>query len=169
MSEGFVFMDPREYLPLSLDEREAKVFVMCPRAADLRMKLLKIGGERVIWHVRDEHVGALVDEGRTFEAPVKQVEGVGRECHKNAAWLFFRGEADPVSGYALSEDGKWRQHSWGWDGTNVLETTTSRTSYYGLMPKPFPFALSQIPLREVEAFLASTSQKNRDRLRKLVE
>ena len=48
LTEGFVFTDPSEYHPLSIDERQAKVFAMCPRAKDLRDKILKIGGERVI-------------------------------------------------------------------------------------------------------------------------
>jgi hypothetical protein len=170
MSDGFVFADPGAYLPLSLDERQAKVFEMCPRAEELRAKLLKIGGERVIWHLREDHVGALVDTGRAFKATVKQATGQGRECHKNAAWLFLHGKGEAFTGYALSkDDGYWRQHSWGWDGTHVLETTTARIAYYGFMPKQFRFAMSQLPIREIEAFLVKTTQENRNRLRKLAE
>ena len=113
----------------------------------------------VIWLLREDHVGVLVNTGRAFIGPAKQAKGEGHECHKNAAWLFLQGKADAVTGYALSDDGKWRQHSWGWDGEYVHETTTARIAYYGFVPKQFPFAMEQIPIREIEAFLVKTSQE----------
>ncbi len=161
---GFEFTDPRDYLPLSLDQRQDKVFEMCPRARDLRAKLLAIGGARVIWHIRDDHIGEILDLGRQFAEPAKLVVNESRECHRNTALLFLHNQASPVTGYALSDDGYWRQHSWGWTGTEVLETTKSRVAYYGYTPAPLRFALSQLGSAEVQVFLTSSNQEIRDRL-----
>lgn len=37
------------------------------------------------------------------------------------------------SGYALSADGLWRQHSWGILRDGILETTERRIKYFGLI------------------------------------
>lgn len=58
-------------------------------------------------------------------------------CHRNVAKLWFRKAlklAAIGTGYALSEDGSWRMHSWGIrkDG-RVVETTVVRMKYFGLV------------------------------------
>ena len=60
-------------------------------------------------------------------------EGEAGECHENAHKLMYSDNAALVgTGWALSEDGLWRQHSWAHrvDGT-LLETTEARIAYFG--------------------------------------
>jgi hypothetical protein len=46
-----------------------------------------------------------------------------------------RGAVRIASGYALTGDGLWRQHSWGVDAADgrVIETTVRRVRYYGVI------------------------------------
>jgi hypothetical protein len=37
------------------------------------------------------------------------------------------------TGYSLSDDGLWRQHSWGLRREGILETTVSRVKYFGVL------------------------------------
>jgi len=84
----------------------------------------------------DSHIGKLVDRGRYFAgARALMRRGLPSACHANASMTFVetRGDIRIVSGYALSRDGLWRQHSWGVaseDG-RVVETTVRRVRYYG--------------------------------------
>jgi hypothetical protein len=61
--------------------------------------------------------------------------GVPSNCHGNTAMLYVhhRGAVQIASGYALSEDGLWRQHSWGINAADgrAIETTVRRVRYYG--------------------------------------
>lgn len=60
-------------------------------------------------------------------------------CHANARELYSEGAVDMIgTGYALSEDGLWRCHSWGFLTSEepvpvVVETTVPRVSYVGVM------------------------------------
>ncbi len=57
-------------------------------------------------------------------------------CHQNVASLWKspkRGIIGVATGYALSEDGLWRQHSWGLLRDGVLETTERRDKYFGIL------------------------------------
>ncbi len=68
-------------------------------------------------------------------------------CHANAARLWTDGTAAAIgTGYALSDDGLWRQHSWGVDaGGAPVETTAVRVSYVGITLTAVPalqFAVS---------------------------
>jgi hypothetical protein len=74
-----------------------------------------------------EEVGRFVDpRDATFE------EGEPNGCHENARQLWAKGRGTLCTGYALSEDGLWRSHSWieAADG-RVIETTSPRTAYFG--------------------------------------
>lgn len=53
------------------------------------------------------------------------------ECHDNVDKLFAKKKIkQKVTGYGLSKDGLWRQHSWGKDNDgNIVETTESRIAY----------------------------------------
>lgn len=63
---------------------------------------------------------------------VKQVAGAPRDCHDNALHLKRAHQIDDVwSGYALSEDGLWRFHSWGCQSELIVETTEPRLAYWG--------------------------------------
>lgn len=57
-------------------------------------------------------------------------------CHENVSWLWTAQKREIVAigtGYALSGDGLWRQHSWGIRRQDLLETTTRREKYYGIL------------------------------------
>ncbi len=59
-------------------------------------------------------------------------------CHRNVARVWVSRQPGIVgigTGYALSEDGLWRQHSWGVLKNGILETTVARTKYFGVMLK----------------------------------
>ena len=61
-----------------------------------------------------------------------------RSCHFNAAKLYSE---DPhafkvVTGYALLDDGVWRQHSWGLSNERIVETTFVQEKYYGILLDP---------------------------------
>ena len=80
----------------------------------------------------DPLVAVLPDHGRRLEGRTRSAEGEPSQCHANACLLWLAGEVDSVvTGYALSGDGLWRQHSAGWDfdGT-VVETTEARDAYF---------------------------------------
>jgi hypothetical protein len=55
-------------------------------------------------------------------------------CHANSAklWAESLGQEKIWSGYALSMDGLWRQHSWARDERGIIETTEIRVAYYGV-------------------------------------
>jgi hypothetical protein len=57
-------------------------------------------------------------------------------CHANISSLWKRRLRDIVAigtGYALSADGLWRQHSWGVRRQGILETTALREKYFGIL------------------------------------
>ena len=63
--------------------------------------------------------------------------GAPSRCHGNAAslYVFSKGKMRIASGYALADDGLWRQHSWGVGAVDgrVMETTVRSLRYYGFI------------------------------------
>lgn len=62
--------------------------------------------------------------------------GLPNQCHFNSAqlWVDKKDKLLLYTGYALSDDGMWREHSWCVvdDGSlTVIETTTPRLAYFG--------------------------------------
>jgi hypothetical protein len=56
-------------------------------------------------------------------------------CHKNVAEFWQRRSGNLIAlatGYALSDDGLWRQHSWGIRSNAIFETTEPRKIYFGV-------------------------------------
>ena len=66
---------------------------------------------------------------------MRPVPGEAGECHRNVAVRWIDGQVDTIAtGYALSGDNLWRQHSWGIDPDGVLaETTDERHAYVGIV------------------------------------
>ncbi|MBX7070499.1 MAG: hypothetical protein K1X38_14010 [Microthrixaceae bacterium] len=83
----------------------------------------------------DPLLGMIQEQGKVY-APsyVIYVGGDASECHRNVAALWRSGQATFIgTGYALSDDELWREHSWAWDDEgHLLETTTARSCYFGL-------------------------------------
>jgi hypothetical protein len=102
----------------------------------LEAKLLAIGGTTVVpWP--DPHIELIIQRGQVSAGtPPKSVRGRPSRCHHNVALHYL---ADPracqiATGYGLTAaDGCWRQHSWLWDGMQVVETTTKRDIYFGVV------------------------------------
>jgi hypothetical protein len=108
----------------------------------LEAKLLSIGGKRVC-HQPEPHLALIVKSGRLFHpTDRKMVSGQPSRCHQNAAlyyarsYIGLRPRWSIVTGYALAEDGCWRQHSWCFDGRRVIETTCPATLYFGVILTP---------------------------------
>jgi hypothetical protein len=94
----------------------------CPSLADLRTLLLSMGGEIVC----DWNLGATAEDVTRATTrlgmlwPVtgrKTMQGSRNDCHENAK---LQQERYPhryraITGFALSTDGIWRQHSWAFD------------------------------------------------------
>lgn len=106
----------------------------------LRDKLLEFGGEEVCMPIFEEDYDAIMTRGQFFYGDHARMR-VGRpsQCHRNSAYLWDanRGRCQIATGYALSEDGIWRQHSWvvqpltvSW---RVWETTVKRVAYFGVV------------------------------------
>jgi hypothetical protein len=98
--------------------------------------LLGRGGELVVPHRDpDADLEQLIADPVDFPTPARQVAGEDGACHRNVATLWANGDTTAMgTGYALSPDQLWRQHSWALaeDGA-VLETTTSpRLAYVGI-------------------------------------
>lgn len=119
-----------------LGERMDDLTQADPRYAELFDILLRSGGFSVA-AVEEPDLKDLLERGY-----LKSGRGAGRirgrpiGCHENAARLWAKSPdfIVIVTGWALSEDGLWRQHSWVKDVTDgrIYETTTRpRVAYFG--------------------------------------
>ncbi|MCW3819808.1 hypothetical protein ONA91_35770 [Micromonospora sp. DR5-3] len=98
--------------------------------------LLSFGGSLVVPPVRPEFdLEELLASGSAFGSAVRCVQGDVGECHRNVAARWIDGAIESIgTGYALSADDLWRQHSWGVDPDGALvETTDERRAYVGIV------------------------------------
>jgi hypothetical protein len=99
--------------------------------------LLSIAGRNLVVPLTpDPDLPVLLERGELMHGYVQLVRMQRSRCHPNAAKLWVRTPRKISAigtGYALSDDGLWRQHSWGVksDGT-LVETTIGRVQYFGL-------------------------------------
>lgn len=125
---------------------------------DVEEILLQHGGSEVIrQNDTIEELNTLLSEGSLFTEKAVLRPMIPSQCHYNAAQLWkdeSDGTLDIMTGYALSDDGGWRQHSWlivsqdttldpyiDSDGQRqpelsvsrgtIIETTVERQMYYG--------------------------------------
>jgi len=128
------------------DERVRQQDAALPGYADLwnllRGMLLTHGGTEVVppltfeTEILELAAGITVSDG---EAALL-VGGEPSNCHENVKSLLdsdanFGGETatENWTGYALSDDGLWRQHSWAVSNTGrTMETTVRRKLYAGI-------------------------------------
>ncbi len=107
----------------------------------LKARLLEVGGVAVILVPKAEY-RQLLKDGEFRDGAEARVwkQRVG-DCHGNVARTMGRyrakGKPDrfvPMTGFALSDDGAWRYHSWlvESDTNKIVETTRSRLAYYGV-------------------------------------
>ncbi len=106
---------------------------------DLKERLLSIGGKRVIIFSGDPDTDDILARGELINGRgASFIQGNPSQCHSNVGYLFeqFPDTTRVMTGYALSKDGIWRQHSWLIDieppgREYITETTESRELYYG--------------------------------------
>jgi hypothetical protein len=97
--------------------------------------VLAYGGEHVVPPMPpDMLIDVLRTHGRLWSVPARYVPGSASECHRNAVGLWRSGQAVGLgTGYALSDDALWREHSWAVaDDGALIETTEARTAYFGI-------------------------------------
>jgi hypothetical protein len=107
------------------------------RLADV---LLAEGGESVVVphfeppEVAEFVLGLTLRLGQFVPGEVAVVEaGASGECHANAVALWRSGRGAISTGFALSDDGMWRAHSWLRESSGrLIETTEQRVAYFGL-------------------------------------
>lgn len=131
-----------------LRQRTARMSKAVPAYASLRTRLLKLGGIDVVPPVIDSSsvaqlarqrydVGHVLQAGRTWlGARAKNEEMATNSCHRNVARLCKSCRGHIASGWALSMDGLWREHSWlvkgkGKANEYLIETTVSWLLYHG--------------------------------------
>ena len=94
----------------------------------------KFPGTHLVAHPSDSEEIAKFDQMQ-IDTPkadeVKLMPLIDSECHKNSMVLLYLGVAIEMrSGYALSDDGLWRHHSWAIDKDGrIIETTMERLAY----------------------------------------
>jgi hypothetical protein len=112
-----------------------------PEILTLRAKLLGIGGAEIVALPLtmgiDPFVPLLEMWGQVMERPITYRRMEPSQCHLNVAWLWSERKKGSRligvgTGYALSDDGLWRGHSWGLNKRGIIETTVSRVKYFGL-------------------------------------
>lgn len=115
--------------------------IRCPHSnnnlENLKKKLLSFGGWAVCLPRIESDLDKILNRGRRFSGKAKMMRGEPCQCHMNSAalWEENKESLQICTGYALSKDGMWRQHSWCVMKTiksyKVVETTMPRISYYG--------------------------------------
>lgn len=123
--------EQREHLARRLKEAAEQQ----PEILKLRSSLLGNGGIELVAPPRlDSDVPNLLDCGAVIEGTTVCHILDESGCHENVAELWREGVLNLTAigtGYALSEDGLWRQHSWGIRPGEIIETTEERVKYFG--------------------------------------
>lgn len=118
--------------------REEKDPIIDPRLYELREKLLTFGGDAVCMARGEPDIKEILKYGQLWHGyGAVMKKGKASMCHSNAASLSLKRGFYMCTGYALSEDGMWRQHSWCIDvharTTKIIETTEPRVMYFGFV------------------------------------
>jgi hypothetical protein len=98
----------------------------------LGQKLLKAGGKKIA-PMPEPHLNALLQRGKVMNNDLRFHKMDNSACHSNVALLWNRKGYAICTGWALSDDNIWRQHSWCLDRrATIVETTESREIYFGI-------------------------------------
>jgi hypothetical protein len=120
-----------------LDRRFREAAQRQPDLKVLRRLLLGFGGTHLVAAPGpDGDVPLLIAAGFVMAGIVVRRSMKSRECHRNMAEIWAERQHTLVgigTGYALSDDGLWRQHSWGLRREGILETTVPRVKYFGVL------------------------------------
>lgn len=106
----------------------------------LRDKLLSFGGEEVCLPAYEEDLERLLADGQFWYGDrVIKMQGLPNQCHSNSSncWDVNRDKIVLCTGYGLSKDGMWRQHSFcikiNPKRNYVVETTVDWVGYFGFV------------------------------------
>ncbi len=134
-----------------LRKRNRDIVKGFPAMAALRKKILSVAGEEVCLPDIEDDLTRLLARGEvSLGKGAILKKGEPCQCHRNSArlWEALPDKLSLCTGYGLSKDGAWRQHSWcvfnGPHGS-IVETTVVRLAYFG-------YRLTQ---EEAEAFLSA--------------
>jgi hypothetical protein len=118
-----------------LDTQKKDNLKQNPNLKPLYDKLLSIGGTHAVLPIIEEDLAKILRRGVILPGKSRTMRGRPISCHSNMArlWDLNKGRIIIYTGYALSGDGVWRQHSYGWDKVNkqVIESTVKRILYFG--------------------------------------
>lgn len=106
---------------------------------ELKKLLFQFGGEACVLVFKDPDKERIISRGILIvPTMINRIPGDPCECHKNSAKYWKRMKrkkstaASIMTGYALSEDGVWRQHTWALNAIgDVVESTEERVGYFG--------------------------------------
>ena len=108
------------------------------RLFDLKERLLSFAGEAVCLPAYEPDLENILSYGQFWLGyNAERMLGEDCHCHSNSAllWEVNKDKTVICTGYALSADGMWRQHSWLIHrkprSNRVVETTEPRILYYG--------------------------------------
>ena len=120
-----------------LQGRFRKAVIEQPELKNLKSLLLSFGGDFIVAPPsQDRHVPTLLKSGFLMSGSVLMKPMRDNMCHQNIAAVWRKGRRGLVgvaTGYALSNDGLWRQHTWGFMRDGVLESTEERRKYFGIL------------------------------------
>ena len=105
---------------------------------ELKRRLLSMGGWAVVLREQEPDLDAILARGVLLNGDDAVQDGADvSQCHLSAGMQHLRNPKGRaiMTGYALSEDGMWRQHSWIYDRDDdaVVETTEARVGYFGVL------------------------------------
>jgi hypothetical protein len=105
-----------------------------PELKPLQDRLLSFGGDWAALQPEPD-LKALLNKGQLVKGKVIFKPMAPCQCHSNCAqfWDEHSKTCRIATGWALSTDGIWRQHTWILKGKAVIETTEPRTLYYGIV------------------------------------
>lgn len=100
----------------------------------IKKDLLRSGGDFLLRPKSEPHLDKLLKGGRERKSKeIRTLDGDDGLCHQISIREWQRGRGDLITGYALSEDGGWRQHSWLEANGVILEPTRrARKCYWGV-------------------------------------
>lgn len=125
-------------------EEAKKIFSgMDERLFELKARLLDFAGEAVCLPGYEEDLENILEYGQFWLGyNAEMMRGEACQCHANSAriWEQNNERTTICTGYALSVDGMWRQHSWLIHrkprSNKIVETTRPRILYYGFALTP---------------------------------
>ena len=122
--------DP-EWVDWAIIKTEKNIKTM-PELKPLQDKLLSLGGDWVALEPECDLL-AILNRGQLFNGRVVFKKMAPHGCHRNCCevWAERPRIYKIAIGWALSDDGIWRQHTWITKGRAIIETTEPRSLYYG--------------------------------------